>query len=816
MSKTSSFLARSLPPFLIFAGTLLATLYLGPFREDYLLSRQAVLYGAWGLMVGTWLVVRLVRRQRLAKTAVDWPLWSLLLAYALAAVFSLDPRRSFSLAGQVGVYALLFWMAADLLAAGWPRLAFIDAMLWASGLVSFLTFLEIAFWYLSWYGLGGSAHPLPPFTYRVTSWLGHANLYASMIVGLAPLALARAWQSRRVVTRLMVGLWAVLALVDLVYASSRGGWLVLFASLALFALLLIAAAGSGLQSIRKFLKTRKAAAITVAAGVLLGLVAIGSVAFRQFTNPTHGALLSSRNEYWPAAWQMITAAPILGSGPDTYYRFWLQDNPGLAPNIATNPLNIYLEVASETGLVGLAMFLLLIAAAAWKIIGAFRNSAAGERLWLAAISAGLAGILAHAVTEITPFLFPVVLFFILLMALALSFNPKAAQLRQAPAWPALIFFAGLALFGGWTARSQAWFEQGVALGKAGRWLEASDLIEKASGADPDFAWYQLEAGYAQGMAALADPIHPNPAQLDLAIQHYRAGIALEPAYPVNYANLAILYWKAGQMDEAIAQMKTAVNRSSTSPVYLLTLGQMLEKSGDPAGASQYYRQAASTDPTIRQAAFWQTSPAAEQAWQSWQSPESTPAPGMSAGFKALETGDLAEARRQFANANASSPFSPDPYRGLGLAAWRSGDLALAEYDLQTALRAYGEFGNKTSPIQILLDLGDLYAAQGKMSQSLDFGMQAFGRIEDYGSFGPGTLGYNIYPWWVFHRTGFTNDLLPGFARADMREDLAERFTTLAWRLTAAGRVKDACRIHRRILQSVPGQPVSLQAIESCP
>jgi hypothetical protein len=172
-------------------------------------------------------------------------------------------------------------------------------------------------------------------------------------------------------------------------------------------------------------------------------------------------------------------------------------------------------------------------------------------------------------------------------------------------------------------------------------------------------------------------------------------------------------------------------------------------------------------------------------------------------IRSMSALQLEEARLQYQTQQVANPFAPLPYRGLGLIAWQNGDLATAEYDLTVSTRAPGDFRDKYTRLEALLDLSDLYASQEQANKAASAGLQAFDAIDLYNLSGPGSRGYNPYAYWVFHREGFTSEVLPGLVRPDMSRRLALRFVTLGSRLLANNQVTEACRVYRRVLVSVP-------------
>ncbi len=102
---------------------------------------------------------------------------------------------------------------------------------------------------------------------------------------------------------------------------------------------------------------------------------------------------NNRLKYWTRSISIIQDYPFLGSGLNTYSSIQWEYNTGWGGY----PHNSYLQMAAETGLVGLSAFL-------WMIVGLLRNSFKNLkqirdpsiRLLLLSFLAGLAGFLIHS------------------------------------------------------------------------------------------------------------------------------------------------------------------------------------------------------------------------------------------------------------------------------------------------------------------------------------------------------------------------------------------------------------------------------------
>jgi putative inorganic carbon (HCO3(-)) transporter len=98
-----------------------------------------------------------------------------------------------------------------------------------------------------------------------------------------------------------------------------------------------------------------------------------------------------RMAHWQAGWQMWTEHPWRGVGIGNYEPIY----PAYYVPPWEEPLghahNYYLNVAAETGLIGLLAYLVLWGAAFWQAVRAIRRTSGWER----AIAVGVLGVLAH-------------------------------------------------------------------------------------------------------------------------------------------------------------------------------------------------------------------------------------------------------------------------------------------------------------------------------------------------------------------------------------------------------------------------------------
>lgn len=223
-------------------------------------------------------------------------------------------------------------------------------------------------------------------------------------LGLAfPFALAILFFEKRY--RFIFFLISCLLVLVLLLTFSRGGYLGLAASLAVFGALAWRRL-SGLA--KKFL----AASVLLAAVILL---LIGwPVASRLFSsfNLSEGSNLG-RLAIWQASWAVMKTSPIVGVGLGNYPV--AADFSGAYRSAVTSH-NLYMDLWAETGIFGLAAWLGLIASAA---AAAYRRLAK-EPVVALGVLAGLAYFSVHAFFETSIFNPTVLAFLMIILGLAAS------------------------------------------------------------------------------------------------------------------------------------------------------------------------------------------------------------------------------------------------------------------------------------------------------------------------------------------------------------------------------------------------------------
>ncbi|MDX1978151.1 MAG: IctB family putative bicarbonate transporter [Pseudanabaenaceae cyanobacterium bins.68] len=254
------------------------------------------------------------------------------------------------------------------------------------------------------YGVGALATWVDPSsdfagTTRIFSFLDNPNLLAGYLLPCFPVAVVAAIVWRGWGVKLLSGAIALLGMLGVVLTFSRGGLiglgleLVVLGSLLLFwwqqqiaNWIIIAIGGLAL--------TLSSTAFTLIPALRLRLLSI-------FV----GRADSSNNfriNVWLAVLEMVKSRPILGIGPgnkafNLVYPFY--QRPGFS---ALGAYSVPLEIASETGLVGLGIylwFLVTLLKTAWHNLLILRSQRQAQGLWLIAALSSLVGLIGQGLFD---------------------------------------------------------------------------------------------------------------------------------------------------------------------------------------------------------------------------------------------------------------------------------------------------------------------------------------------------------------------------------------------------------------------------------
>jgi O-antigen ligase len=218
------------------------------------------------------------------------------------------------------------------------------------------------------------------------------NLFALDQLLTLPLPIVLATTERQRALRLTFAAMAILISIGVLASLSRGG---LIALAAVLVLLVAMPSVSPLRSSRQ--RAWTALALGAAAAVFVGLYSAPLVERFNSEDPSDAGG-SGRVNLWRGAETAISERPVLGLGHGAYFTDGLtiqRRTPGVDfrgrtpvdPELRVH--NVYLEVGAELGLVGLALFVAVLAVAIAGLRRRARQTAADGRAFLATAARGL-------------------------------------------------------------------------------------------------------------------------------------------------------------------------------------------------------------------------------------------------------------------------------------------------------------------------------------------------------------------------------------------------------------------------------------------
>ncbi|MDZ4765367.1 MAG: O-antigen ligase family protein [Chloroflexota bacterium] len=547
------------------------------------------------------LIIWALRRVRtgLPRTPLNFPIYAVIVVWLIGAVFSLDPRMAFENVWFPLTHIAMFFILADMIQRGRVKWVF-EALFLVAGVVVMLALAQLASWLFGlgvtpdtrggWLGIGVFPPPESPMLYLpvgVSTWLA---------AWVAPLIVVAAGWARTTFRREYRPVLWVLAgglFVVLLGTGSRGGLIALAASVGVFVGLRAFDVARGRLNMR----------VLLALGGVSGLIAVVLVVVlligRGEARATGDTL---RVNLWRGALTLIQAHPVFGVGAGLFGRGYRDvRDPAYVDDRLGTAHNGYLNGAAETGLVGIVAGGALLAAlllAWWRA----RGQAIGDRrVRLDACMAALAGIGAQSLFDsfnTTTLVAP-----ILVLAAFCVIKPGSVLDRphdRAGRIPAALFAAlmlayALAFIPIDLAHSQ--HNQSLRLGLP----DALDAARAAQALDPSLRLYTLQVEYLTAAAADDD--------FGAAIAAYGRALALEPTWDTGWINLAALYERAGQIDEALTALDRAyaLKWTNSAPLHWARIADEYNAAPEERILERYLAGLYAVDPVPR-SGFWAQTP----------------------------------------------------------------------------------------------------------------------------------------------------------------------------------------------------------------
>ncbi len=761
-------------------------------RWGYLLSETAmILFGSYLLLVAstktnqlnpvillinavllTGAAAFLLFRSR-GQSGLEIPIAVMMGVMLIASFTSIDPRRSLGEFGLVAIPVTLFFIIQEAVKRNLPKELIVKSLLAVGAIFMIFSWQKTIGWYAAWL----NANPgewMPSSNYR----LDNPNLMAMLFNVWLMMAAGRFIASRSRSEKVILGIFSFSCLGIIFFSSSRGGWMATVAGFACLGWVYFRTRRESWAPVwERFRKSRLRMAGAVI--VLMAVLApVGLLLVRQMTHPSHGG----RNAIWTPAVHAFLQSPLIGKGPFTFISDYLQVNsvPPIIPYDYAH--NIYLDLLSGTGILGLAAFFWIMAAVVRLFLIRIRETSGPD--WAVSIGglAALVTFLVHGLVDSTHHSEPISLWNMCIVAGTALTLPggevKARNWRSfAPAVLALAA-AGMTWFSWWTLLPM---QEGVQRAAEGDWPGAAALFEEAARRDAGMAAAHQQAGLALSMQVDVG----DDDNLEEAIIYYERAAAIDPYWGLNHANLAALYQSAGRVEEARAAFARAVRLSPECEIYHLNLGVVREEMGDLADAEDSYIQVLSLKPEWAGSGFWRTGEFRRASLEKWQA------------------ANPAEPEKDLTAMKAVIKSRPD-----AIAAY----LPLIETFLEQEnyieaqkllSRAQFAAGSNSLHLELGWQTAELKAARGEVDQAVAAGREVILSATRYGIFGPATSGNKIYNLFMFRRPAVDVDFVPQLLVIAWPDKWGRRALTLADWMEANGDLQEADRWRHMVKDQIP-------------
>ncbi|GAB4236578.1 MAG: IctB family putative bicarbonate transporter [Elainellaceae cyanobacterium] len=329
----------------------------------------------------------------------------ILLYWAIATVATaLSPVRSAAVEGwtKLTLYLIAFALMASVMRLPRLRSSLITVYLLVAAVVSVAGLRQ---WFFGADALATWVDPESTLagTTRVYSFLGNPNLLAGYLLPATALSAAAVFAWKNWVPKLLaLTLWIVNS-ACLVLTFSRGGWIGFVVTG--FVLLVLLVHWFSVHLPRKWRILAIPLLLCISATVVILAVLTVDPLRDRVASIFAGREDSSNNfriNVWMAVIEMIKDRPVLGIGPgnDAFNRVYPRYQA--TGYNALSAYSIVLEIAVETGFIGLACFLWLLLVTlnqGWRQIQRLRQMRSREGLWLMAAIATMVGMLAHGLVD---------------------------------------------------------------------------------------------------------------------------------------------------------------------------------------------------------------------------------------------------------------------------------------------------------------------------------------------------------------------------------------------------------------------------------
>lgn len=708
------------------------------------------------------------------------PLLLMLVIGVLSSVFSSNPQLSFYqtwLSGCAILLLFLFYVLAK-------QFQLRNALIFSVALtgIGFMIFSWIdAFrWYQSYRAAIPQGELIPTISFR----LNGGNTIAAFYSLIAFLLLGIGLERKNRLIKIIVGFSSLSALLLILLSSSRGALSGVLAGSGFFLVVLFWNQIVGLFDLIK--NNRKARFIILLFLIMLvitGILLISWFFISAADHPTHGNALQSRNEFWGPAINAFLSSSIIGTGPYTFYSWYMQDRSIPPGHIFLHAHNSYLDIVANMGLLGLAAFSWLVYRFIRLIKSQFSALRNNKSYFTIAL---LAGILAFAVHSFFDGLYLMIFagftFIFILVLLLAQFPPTPIQKYERILLA--VIYLGVAGYG--------WFH----------YLQVRPITQAIS------AYHQKDLSTAQSEIKSALKINPNNTITNLytallhsdtdeniqttAIHAMQKAVSFDPYWGLNHANLAALYTYNQQYDQALIEINKAVAIAPNSSLFLLNKGLIFENLVDFESARIVYEMVMENNPEWRTNYFWRENNFRKSIMESFNPVEKT------------QILSFEDAIHQ----SYGIPMVTTAHDEI-----EKGALEKAERLAKLAELAY--FGNSSERLELDWLEAKLVYEEKNSEELLALSDKILKQLESPGIYGPGSAGSSLYYDGVYRHPVLPMELVPQMSIIYLPGEWETRVYEISRWYAEAENQEKCDNTYQMLLSHVPDYEVHYQVSSPC-
>ena len=666
----------------------------------------------------------LATRKLPAWTPLGWSAIGLIAAYVLAIVASPSWRVSAENSMPIAVCVVAFYIFNERRLFSTSLL--VRSLMVATGVICVHAMFQMVQIYSDW----GSAvetikgvdfgQLLPPPALRLQSVLHHPNILAMFLDMALPFALVLVLQPHNWVERWSVFAVLVLATVAMFFTQSRGAWLGTMVSQPLFWLLYLMRNEAALSPrlIQEWLHRNKKwlrKLLMVLAG-LLGLIVIAVAVIQPPW--LFRATLGSRLETIGGGLRMVRDHPMTGVGPQVFDV--LKGAYGIHKLQWIHTHNAYVQVLTDTGILGAVVVLIGGTITARVLLKAWRAAAPHDRATLAACVAAIVAILVHGLVDTPQHWISVLLPFAMVLAIALRFapepTPKPRGISRLPNFVA-IGLIPLIMVGWWAMDgAHSHYDKSISASAAGDMQHAAHEAIAAVDADPHSLVYKLQAGISLVTLSQDETNAATwPGALQQGIEYLRGATEEDPHNGMAFANLGLALQMAGDDEGAAEAARRALTEIPEDVTIATVAGSIFEHAGLTNEAIDAYGAAMHIDASLAQSPYWGTTDTRQSVRAQVLAASELDACelGRQAGIYGVYVDELPALTsdcREIVDAPGGKAERPD----LAIMLFAQGQTEEASAEADEALKALGRNADTLVMSSLVLSDGDLAQARSDL------------------------------------------------------------------------------------------------------